>query len=72
MAPRSAMSLSTTASSVFTDDVSVPPSMATSIDVISLDDPAKMSPQAIRAELQYYGVPYGGKQSNRATMARRR
>eukprot|EP00578_Thalassiosira_sp_NH16_P016990 CAMPEP_0181127500 /NCGR_PEP_ID=MMETSP1071-20121207/28235_1 /TAXON_ID=35127 /ORGANISM="Thalassiosira sp., Strain NH16" /LENGTH=46 /DNA_ID= /DNA_START= /DNA_END= /DNA_ORIENTATION= len=46
MAPRSAMSFSTASSSLFTEDVNDAPS----IDVMSLDDPVKMSPQAIKAE----------------------
>ena len=39
-----------TSSSVKTDDVQE------SIDPLALDDPAKMSPQAIMAELRYYGI----------------
>mmetsp|Transcript_4666 Transcript_4666/g.10295 ORF Transcript_4666/g.10295 Transcript_4666/m.10295 type:complete len:1107 (+) Transcript_4666:619-3939(+) len=52
MAPRpSGMSVSTTSSSLYTEDVG-----SASIDLLSLDDPAHMSPQAIKAELDYYGV----------------
>ena len=66
MAPRniSATSVSTTSElshSMFTEShatesQNVHSAGPASIDVMSLDDPAAMSPQAIKAELQYYGV----------------
>lgn len=51
MAPRSfSQTMSTASSSLYTDDAS------SAIEEIPLDEPAKMSPPAIVAELKFYGV----------------
>ena len=71
MAPRNIMSMSvSTASelshSQFTEQISqqqTPSSpneedfeVSINVDAMELDDPTQMSPQAIKAELQYYGL----------------
>ena len=55
MAPRSSMSFSASGASISRSGYSSALSGAQSISVLSQDDPAAMSPEAIRAELRYYG-----------------
>ena len=60
MAPRSlSQTMSTASSSLYTDDAS------SAIEEIPLDEPAKMSPTAILAELKFYGVPLPFDANNR-------
>ena len=69
MAPRShsqTMSTATASSSLYTDDAS----SAIEETTIPLDEPAKMSPPAIMAELKFYGVPLPFDASNRDELER--